>query len=104
MTQTAARTDTADDQSFPCKISVATLVATSESLSLSPLEGPSITPDVQEESRLPSAFNLIKQWAYGGRTRPVRRPDSFLERFAMGGKDIPHHSGERRHRKISDIR
>ena len=49
-------------------------------------------------------FQLIKQWAYGGRAKPVRRPDSFLERFAMGGKDIPHHSGTRRERKISDIR
>ncbi|KAH9509970.1 Cyclic nucleotide-gated olfactory channel [Bulinus truncatus] len=47
---------------------------------------------------------LIKTWASGGRQRPQRRPDSFLERFAMGGKDIPLHSGERRQRKISDLR
>ncbi|PVD34297.1 hypothetical protein C0Q70_05566 [Pomacea canaliculata] len=54
--------------------------------------------------RIVRTLQLFKQWASGGRSRPVRRPDSFLERFAMGGKDIPHHSGERRHRKISDIR
>ncbi|KAL8571362.1 hypothetical protein ACOMHN_061553 [Nucella lapillus] len=47
---------------------------------------------------------VLKQWAYGGRSRPIRRPDSFLERFAMGGKDIPHHYGSRRDRKISDLR
>ncbi|XP_076446355.1 cyclic nucleotide-gated channel alpha-3-like [Babylonia areolata] len=67
--------------------------------------------DAQEEKyrnttlgRIVRSLQLIKQWASGGRTRPVRRPDSFLERFAMGGKDIPHHSGSRRERKISDIR
>ncbi|XP_046556968.1 cyclic nucleotide-gated cation channel alpha-3-like isoform X1 [Haliotis rubra] len=46
--------------------------------------------------------NVIKAWAQGGR-RPARRPDSFLERFAMGGKDMHHHPGVRQ-RKISDIR
>ncbi|GFR87974.1 hypothetical protein ElyMa_006090500 [Elysia marginata] len=50
------------------------------------------------------AVPLIKTWASGGRQRPQRRPDSFLERFAMGGKDMPGHGGERRHRKISDLR
>ncbi|XP_076468279.1 cyclic nucleotide-gated channel alpha-3-like [Babylonia areolata] len=67
--------------------------------------------DAQEEKfrstafgRITRSLQVIKQWAYGGRSRPIRRPDSFLERFAMGGKDIGHHYGSRRDRKISDLR
>ncbi|KAK6173571.1 hypothetical protein SNE40_016996 [Patella caerulea] len=54
--------------------------------------------------RIVRTLQVIKGWASGGRHRPIRRPDSFLERFAMGGNDKHHHSGDRRQRKISDIR
>ena len=53
-------------------------------------------------------FQVIKAWASGRLrgTRPLpQRPDSFLERVAMGGaNESRSHTPERRTRKISDIK
>ncbi|KAL3879497.1 hypothetical protein ACJMK2_031793, partial [Sinanodonta woodiana] len=67
---------------------------------------------VQEETkqtttmeRIVRTLQLIKAWATGPwRTRPLpQRPDSFLERVAMGGND-KELGADRRTRKISDIK
>lgn len=53
-------------------------------------------------------LQVIKAWASGRLrgTRPLpQRPDSFLERVAMGGaNESRSHTPERRTRKISDIK
>jgi hypothetical protein len=53
-------------------------------------------------------FQVLKAWASGRLrgTRPLpQRPDSFLERVAMGGaNESRSHTPERRTRKISDIK
>ncbi|XP_059155739.1 cyclic nucleotide-gated cation channel alpha-3-like [Physella acuta] len=76
----------------------------SEIVRIEQREGHEGLEDANTLGRIVRSLQLIKTWASGGRQRPQRRPDSFLERFAMGGKDIPVHSGERRQRKISDLR
>lgn len=56
--------------------------------------------------RFVQTLQVIKTWASGrwrARTLP-QRPDSFLERVAMGGTDAKLAPGDRRTRKISDIK
>lgn len=56
--------------------------------------------------RFVRTLQVIKAWASGrwrARTLP-QRPDSFLERVAMGGTDAKLVPGDRRTRKISDIK
>ncbi|XP_033743768.1 cyclic nucleotide-gated cation channel alpha-3-like [Pecten maximus] len=56
--------------------------------------------------RIARTLQVIKSWASGrwrSRTLP-QRPDSFLERVAMGGQDNKDAHGDRKARKISDIR
>ncbi|XP_069131473.1 cyclic nucleotide-gated channel alpha-3-like [Argopecten irradians] len=56
--------------------------------------------------RIARTLQVIKSWASGrwrSRTLP-QRPDSFLERVAMGGQDTKVGHGDRKARKISDIR
>ncbi|WAR00065.1 hypothetical protein MAR_024437 [Mya arenaria] len=58
--------------------------------------------------RIVRTIQVIKAWASGRLrgTRPLpQRPDSFLERVAMGGaNESRSHTPERRTRKISDIK
>lgn len=63
-------------------------------------------PNITPFSRFVRTLQVIKAWASGrwrARTLP-QRPDSFLERVAMGGTDAKLGAGDRRTRKISDIR
>ncbi|XP_022320643.1 cyclic nucleotide-gated channel alpha-3-like [Crassostrea virginica] len=56
--------------------------------------------------RIVRTLQVIKQWASGrwrSRTLPAR-PDSFLERVAMGGTDVKIAQTDRKVRKPSDIR
>ncbi|XP_061163715.1 cyclic nucleotide-gated cation channel alpha-3-like [Saccostrea echinata] len=56
--------------------------------------------------RIVRTLQVIKQWASGrwrSRTLPAR-PDSFLERVAMGGADVKIAQSDRKVRKPSDIR
>uniref|UniRef100_A0A8W8LA54 Cyclic nucleotide-binding domain-containing protein n=1 Tax=Magallana gigas TaxID=29159 RepID=A0A8W8LA54_MAGGI len=56
--------------------------------------------------RIVRTLQVIKQWASGrwrSRTLPAR-PDSFLERVAMGGTDVKIAQSDRKVRKPSDIR
>ncbi|XP_052282307.1 cyclic nucleotide-gated cation channel alpha-3-like [Dreissena polymorpha] len=64
--------------------------------------------EVGAVGRIVKTIQLIKAWA-SGRWRGTRtlpqRPDSFLERVAMGGaNESRSHTPERRTRKISDIK
>ncbi|GAB1608115.1 cyclic nucleotide-gated cation channel alpha-3-like [Argonauta hians] len=79
--------------------------ANSEIIRIDPKTG---QDDPNRESalgRIVKTLQYIKMWASGGvKTQPIHRPDSFLERFAMGGKNIHIDPTETKHRKISDIK
>ncbi|KAJ8297674.1 hypothetical protein KUTeg_024205 [Tegillarca granosa] len=74
------------------------------------IESQSIQSDNKDRNsalgRIVRTLQVIKAWAsgrWGARTLP-QRPDSFLERVAMGGNDINTTTGDRKSRKISDFR
>lgn len=63
------------------------------------------TYQVTAFGRIVKTLQYIKTWASGGvKTQPMHGPDSFLERFAMGGKTLQIEQMETKQRKISDIK